>query len=225
MPKVFQNFNPPSTPLEEKLDQLPNTGNLSCGDGVLTNNGLVGLSGVYVGWSFPESVQWSNISAWDNRSWNVFFDSLDTDGLGAITTPMVTSTFGSFKDLIIELNSQLATYGSSFRLSGNPSGNRIVLTDLSGNHLLDGDSYFGTYQFGNMLLLIEDSATNSDWLVKALGPKSLTLTNTEFYGEGYSFKEYCLCDQLKSLPNDFSTPTDKIVAFKESIAVPSGFID
>lgn len=203
------------------LDLIENGGKLECDERVLTKSTTsITLNDTYFGWSEPEGVQWSNIPAWDNRSWKVWFDQLDTDGIGATSTPISTSAFTSFQELIDELNNQLLNYGSSFRLIGHQDGNRILVADLSLNPLLIGDPYLTTYNFQNMELIIEDALTGSDWLVKGRNPKDLTLNNVDFGVTGYSFKTYpcpkSICEQLKEIPDGVYDVTDKIVVLGQA---------
>lgn len=168
-------------------------GNIECGDSVIVKGSVQNLFGDYMGWGEPEAVQWSTVPLWDNRSWRVWFNNLDTDGLGSTTTLPTISAFTSFNDLISALNTQLATYGSSFRLLGGTTLNRVLVTDLAGNPLLNGDPYFTTFSFNNMEIVIEDSITGSDWLIKGLNPKPITLTGAPFStNSGYSIKTICV---------------------------------
>ena len=204
------------------LDILPESpSSTTCEDLVLVKSGVpVLLNDTYFGWSEPEGVQWSNIPAWDNRSWKVWFDQLDTDGIGGTSTPISTSAFTSFQELIDELNAQLLNYGSSFRLIGHQDGNRILVTDLSFNPLLIGDPYFTTYNFQNIVLVIEDDVTSNDWLVKGRNPKDLQLVNVDFGVTGYSFKTYqcpkSICEQLKGIPDGVYDVTDKLIALGQA---------
>lgn len=205
------------------LDNIPEVNTtLSCDDLTLvkSDNSII-LNDIYFGWSEPEGVQWADVPAWDNRDWNVFFPNLDTDGIGSTTTSPSTTSFSTFKELIDELNNQLSNYGSSFRLIGHQDGNRILVTDLLFNQLLIGDPYLTTYNFQNMELVIEDSITTSDYLVKGRNPKDLSLSNIAFNGgEGYSFKKNkCICDMLNDIPSGTYESTDSIIAIGEDVVV------
>lgn len=131
-------------------------------------------------WSSPEWVQWSNIPMWDNRSWTVFFDWLDTDWLWFTSSTPVTQSFTTFNALIDELNNQLATYWSTFRLLWSATWDRIFITQLNWTVIVwDSDPYLSANGYNNISLVIEDSVTGGDWLVKARNPKAFTVSNVE----------------------------------------------
>jgi hypothetical protein len=216
-------------PKEFKLEDITKSNKqVKCGDNVLTLGGetqYINLNNNYFGWSQPEGVQWSSVPAWDNRSWIVYFQTLNTDGLGTVTTTAVSQTFSSFQSLIDELNNQLQNYGSSFRLIGQSTGNRILIADLNFVPLIDGDPYFTTFGFNNMVLLIEDSFTNSDWLVKANEPKPFNLNTIFEYGSiTNTFKDYCICKQLKSIEDGTYQEGSKVVFASSPITVNGSFL-
>lgn len=175
------------------LDDIQDGDSAECGDKILVKGSgtTLNLNGDYMGWSQPEGIQWANVSAWDNRMWTIKIDNLETDGLPPTNTTAVSQTFLSFQGVIDELNNQLIAYGSTFRLIGESAGNRILLSNLNFVPYLDGDPYL--VNFNNILVIIEDTTTGSDWLIKATNPKPVTLVALEFTTAtgGYSFKTYC----------------------------------
>ena len=136
------------------------------------------LNGTYVGMSEPESVQWSNIPLFDTRPWKLEM-SVDTDGLGTSSFATPSTSYATFADLIDVFNTQLASYGSSFRLIG-VTNNRILVTDTTFTPLLATDPYFTTNTFNDIIILIEDGVTTSDWLVKQLSVKNVPLVNVTY---------------------------------------------
>lgn len=153
-----------------------------------SEGGSVLVDGNVMGWSNPEGVQWSNVPVWDNRSWNVSLN-VETDGLGYFSSAITTQAFTSFFALIQHLNQILATYGSSFRLAAGAGGDRILLTQINGTPIIDtADPYFVAGLFNNLELLIEDTITGGDYLVKATNPKEFTVSNIYILGGKDLFK-------------------------------------
>lgn len=132
------------------------------------------LTGDYFGWSNPETVQWSNIPTFNSAlNWDLWIN-IDTDGLGSSTFTTSTASYATFADLVAALNVHLAAYGSSFRLVA-VGGDRIFVTNLAGNPLLDGDAYFATNSFNTIDIEIMDNG-GSGFLVKGTSPKKLTVS-------------------------------------------------
>jgi len=215
--KVIGNLVDNTDPLNPivSLDILPESvSSTTCEDSVLVKSDIPTLlNGEYFGWAQPENTQWSNVPAWDNRSWKVWFEALLTDGLATVNTTPVTDSFATFQLLIDEINNQLIAYGSSFRVIGHADGNRVLVCDIDFNPLLSTDAYITDNQFNNMRLFIEDSVTNNDWLVKAEEPKPVILSNVEFGSTpDYEFKKLqCVCDELKSVPDGVFDPSDSFI--------------
>lgn len=129
------------------------------------------------GWSSPEWIKWSNIPSWDNRSWSVWI-TVETDWLGSSTFWPIVNTYSSFSWVIDELNNMLISYGSSLRLLWWVDGNRIFVTRVDGTIIVwDTDSYLTTVSYVNMEVVIEDSVTNNDWLIKWINPKWFIVNN------------------------------------------------
>ena len=153
-----------------------------------SEGGSVLVDGNVMGWSNPEGVQWSNVPVWDNRSWKVSLN-VETDGLGYFSSAITTQAFTSFFALIQHLNQILATYGSSFRLAAGASGDRILLTQINGTPIIDtADPYFVAGLFNNLELLIEDTITGGDYLVKTTNPTEFTVSNIYILGGKDLFK-------------------------------------
>lgn len=136
------------------------------------------LNGEYVWWSNPESVQRGTVQQRDNRTWEVNFTDLETDWLPLTTTPSVSQAFASFNALVTELNNQLITYGSTFRLVA-VGNDRVLVADINYNVLPAWDPYFSTNQFNNMSVQIVDSVTG-EYLIKWTNPKAFTLSNVTY---------------------------------------------
>lgn len=131
-------------------------------------------------WSNPEWIQWSNIPSWTNYFRRVSFDSLDTDGLWLVSTTPVTLQFSSFNQLIAELNNQLSTYWSSFRLKWWATWDRIFVTQLDGTILVwDTDPYIALNQLNAMSIIIEEAVNWVWFLVKWSGPKWYIVSNVQ----------------------------------------------
>lgn len=209
------------------LDNIIESTPVVCGDKILSKGSanILNLNGEYFGWSNPENIQWNNVPAWDNRIWNVSIINLETDGLPALTTTPVSQAFTSFQKLIDEINLQLQTYGSTFRVIGEAAGDRILVTDLNFIPYLSNDPYLAN--FNNMELIIEDFSGNGDFLVKAANQKPVTLTNITFIAgdNNYSFKEFCICDQLDTIQTGIYDTSDYLIAIgsNQSIQVQGWF--
>ncbi len=136
-------------------------------------------TGNVIGWSEPEGVQWSNVPLFDTRVWDIR-TNIETDGLGYVSYPSIVGSYNTFSELIDTLNSQLISYGSSFRLIGT-TDNRIFLTDLAGNLIIGStDPYFTNHNFNVLELNIIDNVTGSDFLIKGANPKDFSVTNVLF---------------------------------------------
>ena len=116
-------------------------------DGVLVN-----YTGDVIGWSNPDGVQWSNVPAWDNRSWKIVIN-VETDGLSYTTINITPTAYTSFYLLAQAINNELQNYGSSFRIVVSNSNDRIFLSQINGTIITSStDIYFSTYNFSNLEL-------------------------------------------------------------------------
>lgn len=140
------------------------------------------VDGLVIGWSQPEGVQWSNISAFDNRIFRLEV-TIETDGLPSYSMPAISSSYVTFQELLNVFNAELVTYGSSYRLLG-ATDNRIFLTQSDGTTIIQSstDPYMVTNLFNQLSLVIEDNVTNNDWLVKGTNPKDFTVSNVQANG-------------------------------------------
>lgn len=140
------------------------------------------FNGTFLGMSYPEGVNWANVIAYDNRSWEMTI-FIDTDLITPATYTIPAATYTSFPDMINALNIKLATHGSNFRLKGI-TNNRILVADVTNTALDSASPYFTLNNFGDIVIVIEDSVTHSDWLVKSAGCKNVSLTNITYTTPG-----------------------------------------
>lgn len=177
------------------------------------------LDGNYFGYSYPENVGWSDIITFNPAlTYKIFFDNLDTDGLGSVSTTPYISNFNSLQEICIKLNEELLNYNSSFRLLAFGS-DRIFVTDLNYNVLSATSPYISNNSFSSFNIVIEDNNTNSNWILEGSNPDSVNILN-QILNPFYKNKIDC-CPKEEVT---FNEQTDKILIKRIGDNIPSNWI-